>query len=157
MTKGELVSAALSELGIADFEFDITPEEVTSGIRRMDSMLAQWSAKGVVINYPFGDLDASADSGVPSHAEEAVTTNLAVRLASSYGKEPSPMLLTAARMAKTDLFSFSTRPREIRFPQMPHGAGYKRTERAFTTTAENPYVDEVDNDVDLSGGPDGGT
>lgn len=156
-TKGELVSAALNELGIADYEFDISPDELETGVRRLDSMMAQWSAIGAVLNYPFGELDSATDSGIPDVAEEAVITNLAIRLASSYGKQPDPILLGTARTSKTVLLSFSTRPREIRFPQMPRGAGHKNHEWPFTTVEKNPYVDVVDNDVDLSGGPDGGT
>lgn len=157
MTKGELVSAALNEIGISDYEFDIDPEQITAGIRRMDAMLAQWSSRGVVLSYPFGELDGSVDSNVPDTAEEAVITNLAIRLAPSYGKTVSQEVLASAREAKTALFAFSTRPRSIRFPQMPRGAGYKSVERPFTTVGDDPFVDVVDNEVDLSGGPDGGT
>lgn len=157
MTKGELVEAALSELGISSYEFDISPEEITAGIRRMDTLIAQWSSKGLVLNYPFGELDGSTESGIPDVALEAVTTNLAVRLSPSYGKQPSPSLLSAARAAMTAVYSTSTRPREIQFPQMPRGAGHKDREHPFTPVPDSPYLDEVDNDVDLSGGPDGGT
>lgn len=156
-TKGEIVSAALSELGLADYEFDISTEEVASGVRRLDAMMAYWSSKGVILNYLFGESASDSDSGLPSVAEEAVITNLAVRLASSYGKQPSPFVLTTAKSALSTLYAFSTRPRERQLSSMPRGAGYKNTEQPFTDAPEDPYLDTVDNDVDLSGGLDGGT
>ena len=156
-TKSELITAAMTEIGIAEYEFDIAPEEITTGIRRLDAMLAQWSARGAVINYPFGELDGNVDSGIPDIAEEAVVTNLAVRLASSYGKQPDPVLLGRARMALSAVYSLSARPREQQLPSMPRGAGHKMPGEPFTQPPDDPYLDVVDLDVDLTGGPDGGT
>lgn len=153
-TKGELVTAALSELGIADYEFDISPEEVTSGVRRMDAMMAHWSNKGLILSYNVSG-SPDDDSGVPGVAHEAVITNLAIRLAPSYGKQVSMEVASMAKAALTTLLGQSTRPREQQFPVMPKGAGYKSTFNRFTDPPTEQYLEEVDDSVDLSGGPDG--
>ena len=51
-TKGELALAALEEIGIAEYEFDITPEMRQSIIRRMDMMMAEWNIRGITLSYP---------------------------------------------------------------------------------------------------------
>jgi len=138
-TKSELVTASLGELGMADYEFDITPEEITSGVRRMDSMLSQWSLRGVRVPYNFvggpGD-----DSGLPIAFHEAVTLNLAIRLAPSYGKQPSMSVMTVAKQAFDSILSRSALPPEIQFSSMPLGSGYKGTYRQFT----HPIVNHGD-------------
>lgn len=137
-TKGSLVKAALTELGIAEYEFDITPEEVSSGITRMDAMMSQWSLRGVRVPYNFvGGPDD--DSGLPMAFHEAVTLNLAIRLAPSYGKQPAMSVMTVAKQAFDSILSRSALPPEIRFPSMPVGAGYKNTsDRRFTTPTYDP-------------------
>lgn len=157
MTKGELVQAALNEIGIAGREFDISPEDLEDGVRRLDSMMAMWSSKGIIVSYPFSNNSKSSDdSAVPDTAEEAVYTNLALRLAPSYGKQVSMETKVAAKMALNTLMSFSARPQERQLPLMPKGAGYKNTTWPFTDPPEGQYLDEVDQDMDLSGGYDGG-
>lgn len=153
-TKGAFVTAALSELGIADYEFDITPEEVSSGVRRLDAMMAHWSDKGLTLSYNSGG-GPDEDSGVPSIADEAVITNLAIRLAPSYGKQVSPQVMANAKGALNTLLGKSTQPRQQQYQQMPLGAGYKSTFQRFTDPPKEEYLEGVDESVDLSGGPDG--
>jgi hypothetical protein len=131
-TKGDLVRVALSELGIADYEFDITPEEISFGVRKMDWMMSQWSLKGIRAPYNFigGPAD---DSGLPMAFYEAVALNLALRLAPSYGKQPAMSVMTGAKQALDAIMSKSALPPEIQFPSMPIGAGYKSTEQRFSS------------------------
>lgn len=145
MTKRELVQAALNEIGIADYEFDITPEELSSGVRRLNTMLSQWSLKGVRVPYNFVG-GTSDDSGLPATFHEAVIMNLAIRLAPSYGKEPSMGVMAIAKQALSSIYAKSALPQEIRFPSMPIGAGYKSVDTVFT--------DPVDTSVDILNGLD---
>lgn len=151
-TKSELVIAALGELGMADYEFDITPEEITSGVRRMDSMLSQWSLRGVRVPYNFVG-GPSDDSGLPMAFHEAVTLNLAIRLSPSYGKQPAMSVMTVAKQAFDSILSRSALPPEIQFTSMPVGAGYKNTaDRRFTTpiTRGNEDIAGLDDFQDFS-------
>jgi hypothetical protein len=152
-TKGALVTSALSELGLADYEFDISAEELSSGVRRLDSMMAAWSDMGLRLSYSDGGPDD--DSGIPGVAVEAVISNLALRLAPSYGKQVLPEVKVTAKAALNSLFRVSTHPTEMRLGMMPKGAGYKSLEEPFTDVEKQGTLAPVADDVDISGGPDG--
>jgi RNase H-fold protein (predicted Holliday junction resolvase) len=125
-TKGELVHAALEEIGIAAYEFDISPEQVSAGIRRLDSMMAEWSIKGILVEFPISkeqNSDPSDNSNIPDWSWEAVITNLAVRIAPSYGKAVSMETKTSAQKAYRAVCAEYAKPRPSRFPSMPKGAG----------------------------------
>lgn len=153
-TKGDLVRAALNELGMADYEFDITPEELSSGVRRLDGMMAAWSDMNLHLSYDTGG-SSEDSSGIPSVAWEAVISNLACKLAPSYGKQVAPEVRMTAKASLNTLLSTSTVPRQAQFQTMPRGAGYKSVDRRFTAPPEDRYLEPVDDGVDISGGPDG--
>lgn len=138
MTKAELVASALREIGLADYEFDISTEETTSGVSRLNQMMAMWSDKGIRLSYNYAG--ASADeSGLPGIAEEAVFTNLALRLAPSYGKQVDPGVRALAKFALNALMSESTYPRERQLSGLPVGAGYKNIDYRRFTFPETEY------------------
>jgi len=123
-TKADIVSQALSELGLADYEFDITPDEVASGVRRLDQMMSMWADKGIRVPYNAGG-DFGEDANIPASATEAVVTNLALRLASSYGKQVSMQVAANAKASLDSLMRISAWPVERQFRPMPKGAGHK--------------------------------
>jgi hypothetical protein len=130
-TKGQLVTAALSELSLSDDQgFEITPEEKQRALKRMDAMVATWAAKGVRIGYAFpagpDDSDLNTDSGIPDSAAEAVYLNLARRLSPSYGKTLSAETLKNARDGYDTLLWGAAHPIEQQLPHtMPRGSGNK--------------------------------
>jgi len=155
-TKGELASAALEEIGIAEYEYDISPEQKQSAIQRLDSMMAEWGARGIKLSFPISKSINSApgdDSNIPDWAWEAVITNLALKIAPSYGKVVSAESKASAKHSLNTLYSMFAKPTEMQLPSMPKGAGYKTTEFRFTPAPGDPYVEQVNEDVDLSGGP----
>ena len=155
-TKGELVNSALEELGISSYDFDISPEAVQSGLRKLDSMMAEWSIKGIRLSFPISKIQQSSvddDSNIPDWAWEAVITNLAIRMAPSYGKTVQPETKIAAKNAYNTLCSNFAKPREMQMSSMPKGAGYKAIDFPYTPEPKNEYLDDVDEEVDLSGGP----
>jgi len=155
-TKGELASAALEEIGIAEYEFDITPEQKQSAIRRLDMMIARWNIKGIRLSFPIAKIDSSSttdDSYIPDWAWEAAVTNLAVLIAPSYGKAVSQETKVAAKNGYNTLCSVFSRPKEMQLGSMPKGAGYKTTDFRFTSEPKDPYLEQSDEEVDLSGGP----
>lgn len=154
-TNGELVRAALEEIGIADYEFDISPEQISSAIRRLNSMLAGWDARGILLSFPIAkekDAEADADSNIPDWAWEAVITNLAVILGPSYGKIPSNETKVAAKNSLNTVLGRVVRPKEMQFPSMPKGAGYKTTEFRYTPAPQEQYLVPIDEEFDPSGG-----
>ena len=128
-TKGELVHSALNEIGISDYDFDVAPEQTESALRRLDSMIQEWNARGLKLYYPYstsaGGSSLDTDTELPGSAIEAVITNLAIRIAPSYGKIVSPDTKATARHALNTLYISSSEPREMQLPSMPKGAGYK--------------------------------
>ena len=146
-TKRQYVEAALEELGLASYVFDLAADQIESAVRRLDAMMAEWNARGIRIGYPLpsspGSTDIDAAGGTPDSAHEAIVTGLAVRLAPSYGKQVSPQTLAAARAAYNTLLARAAYPPQMQLPSMPAGAGNKGT--TFTPQPDNP----------LAVGPDG--
>jgi hypothetical protein len=129
-SKRQFIEAALEEIGLASYVFDLQPQQVESALRRLDTMMAEWNAKGIRLAYPlpsspeFSDVDA--ESEVPDSANDVIITNLALRLAPSYGKTVMPGTLTAAKSGYNTLLSRATAPIEQQLPgTMPSGAGNK--------------------------------
>jgi hypothetical protein len=158
-TKGQIVKEALTELGIAGYGFDVDPEQLEVGIRRLDSLIARWSANGLRLPYPISSdakgSTADQETNLPDVAIDAVTLNLALSLAPSYGKTPSMETKNNAKEALTTLQNKAAMPRARQLEQMPKGAAYKNYDYPYFPNPERRNVVDVDERVDLSGGPDG--
>lgn len=155
-TKRQLVTQAFEEIGLAAYVFDLNPDQLNSALRRMDAMIAGWSANGVRIKYSLPaspqDSDLDEDSGIPDFAIEAVYLGLAVRLGPSFGKTISPETKQFADMAYNNManqVAFPTIEREL--PRtMPRGSGTKPW-RNFN----NPFVYGPTTDQEFDAGSDG--
>jgi hypothetical protein len=128
LTKLQLVDAAFEELALAGFTFDITAAERATALLRLDSMMATWEARGVSVGYFFGSSTVPTaltnDSDMPAMANEAVYTNLAVRLCATFGKQPPASLLATAKDALLPLLMRAATPEEQLAPGgFPLGAG----------------------------------
>lgn len=146
-SKRQFVSAAFEEIGLAAYAFDLQPQQLESALRRLDAMLASWNALGIRLGYPlpsspeFSDIDA--ESEVPDSANEAIITNLAVKLAPSYGKQVMPETKATARETYNTLISRAVLPMEQQLPgTMPAGAGNKPW-RVYDNPFLRPPVDPV--------------
>jgi len=129
-SKRQFIEAAFEEIGLANYVFDLQPEQLESAMRRLDAMLAEWNANGVRLGYSMPsspqDSDLSEPTFSPDSAWEAVITNLAVRIAPSYGKAVSPDTKMIAKQAYNTLLQRATFPLEQQLPQtMPIGQGNK--------------------------------
>ena len=152
-SKRQFITAALSEIGLADYVFDLQPQDLESGLRRLDSMMAEWNAKGIRLGYPIPgspqNSDINSPSEVPDSANEAIITNLAIRLAPSYGKQVMAETKVAAKGAYNTLLARATIPNEQQLPgSMPAGAGNKPW-RVYDDPFLRPPV------APLDAGPDG--
>lgn len=146
-TKRQFCEAAHAELGLASYAFDMPTEQMQLSMRRLDAMMAEWNGRGLRLGYPMpsspegGDLDAETE--VPDLAWEAVTLNLAIRVAPGFGKQPMPETKVAAKRALNTVFSAFAQPMEMQLPgTMPAGAGNKpwRNEDAFLPGATDPLL-----------------
>jgi hypothetical protein len=130
-TKRDIINQAFDEIGLAGYVFDLQPQQIESALRRLDAMMATWNGKGVRLGYPLptsvGDSDVDQAINVPDVAIEAMTLNLAVRIAPSYGKTVSPDTRSIASTAYKGLLSKSVAPVEMQLDNMsiPAGQGNK--------------------------------
>lgn len=129
-TKRQVVEDAFAELSLSGAVVDLTPEELQTGLGRLDRMLAHWDSRGVRIGYALPDpvLGSGLDdaSGLPDGAVQTVVANLAVRLAAVYGKELSQDTRNTAKQGLDVLLGQAATPRPVDFPAtLPLGAGNK--------------------------------
>lgn len=129
-SKRQFVTAAFDEIGLASYVFDLQPEQLQSALNRLDAMMAEWNGKGIRLGYPlpgspqYSDLDEPSE--VPDSANEAIYTNLAIKIAPSYGKQVMMETKISAKAAYNTLLSRATLPNEMQLPgTMPAGAGNK--------------------------------
>lgn len=157
-TKRQMINEAYGELALQGYEFDLSPEEVQTALRRMDTMVATWEAKGVRIGYAFpsspADSDPDADSGIPDSAVEAVYMNLAVRLAASNGKQLQGATSRTARQAYDTLLWAAAQPIQQQLPStLPRGAGNRiwRSEQSpfFPAPCDSPLAIEQGGDLQI--------
>lgn len=144
-TKRQFIAQAFEEIGLANYAFDIQPEQEMSALRRLDAMMAAWNAKRIRIGYQGSTSadgsDLDQDAGVPDSANEAIYTNLAVRIAGTVGKVPAPQLAATARETYDTLLSIAAAPRERRLDWMPSGAGNKSvTDQHFLYPADDGLI-----------------
>jgi hypothetical protein len=151
-TKRQFIEGAFEEIGMANYVFDLQPEQLQSALRRLDVMMAEWNAKGIRLRYPIPsspqDSDLDQQSDTPDSAWEAIITNLAVRIAPGYGKAVSPDTKTTAKFGLNTLMQRAAFPLEQQLPDtMPIGQGNK------PWRWDNPYVNRPADPVDT--GPEG--
>lgn len=134
----QFVTSAFEEIGLAAYVFDMGPEQLASAAKRWNSMLAEWNAKGVRLGATLysnpDDIDLDTDSNVPDNANEAIITNLAIRIAPMYGKQVMPSTMQTAKRAFDAMLLDFCQPIEMQLTEMPSGAGNKswRWDDAFT-------------------------
>ena len=125
-----MIIEAYTEIGYASYEFDLGPEEMQTGLRRLDAMVAEWNGSGIRIGYPLPDSpqysDIDAPTGVPDSANSAIYTNLGLALAPTVGKAVSADTRNRAHDGYSTLLRKAAMPEEQQLPPtMPRGAGNK--------------------------------
>lgn len=138
-TKRQFIEGAFEEIGLANYTFDLQPEQLQAALRRLDAMMMEWNAQGIRLGYPAPsspqDSDLDEQANVPDSAWEAIITTLAVRIAPGYGKTVSPDTKATAKNAYNILLQRATFPLEKQLPEtMPIGQGNK------PWRWDNPYV-----------------
>lgn len=148
-TKQQFVVQAFEEIGLADYVYNLQPEQLQAGLRRLDAMMATWNGKSIRIGYPLPSSPGSSalddETDVPDIANEAIYTNLAIRVAPIVGKAVATETKVAAREGYKALLAKAAMPNEMQLPgSMPTGAGQKLFDKPFI----DPPVDTIDAGVD---------
>ena len=128
-TKREIVNQAFEEIGFANYNFDLDPEQLQSALRKLDAMMAQWNIRGIRIPYPLSSSpDGSSldqDTEVPDWAVEPMYINLSIRIAPSLGKVLSREAKADAKLSYNTLLRINAGPPEMQITNLPRGAGSK--------------------------------
>jgi len=157
-TKRQYIIQAFEEIGYADYQYDLQPEQLQSALRRLDAMIATWNGRNINIGYPLptspqnSDLDEESD--VPDWASEAIYLNLAIRIAPTVGKTVSQETRMSARNAYNQMVQNVVLKEEMKFPRtLGRGAGNKpwRYDEPFINDQYDGIVTPPKNEVDFNG------
>lgn len=151
-TKRDFVVQALEELGLAEYVFDLQPEQMNSARIKLDAMIATWASRGLKLNYPLTkDSDLDEDTGVPDAANEAIYKNLALTLAPSYGKTVSQDTRIQAKDAYDSLLRTLVNVPSMRLPStLPLGAGNKDWLQVFVAPVKSHNVDSPSTSLEFN-------
>jgi len=145
-TKRQLIQAALTEIGFATYNFDLSADQVEQALWRLDALMGEWNGRGIRLGYPLpaspGDSDATMDSVIPDSAFEAVITNLAIRLAPSFGKQLSNQTLTTACNSLNTLIMRQMVVPKMQVAGLPSGAGNKNIDQPFIPYEESETIEK---------------
>jgi len=157
-SKRQFVTAAFEEIGLASFVYDLTDAELLSACKRLDTMMADWNARGIRISYPIPSTPETTnideETNVPDAANEAIILNLAVKIAPGYGKQVSPDTKVGAKYALNTLMGWiaANNMIEKQLPStLPAGAGNKtwRYGDPFIADPSNPLQTGADGVLDI--------
>lgn len=156
-TKKQLVAQAFEEIGFATYIYDAQPEQLESVLRRLNSMMGTWNAKGIRLGYPITTLPAAADldqdSNLPDSSIEAVYLQLAIRISPSFGKAVPQELKQTAKEAYDAMLIKIAHPIEMQFPQtLPAGQGtkpWRRNNNNFLRRPIDPLLAGQDDKIDF--------
>lgn len=127
-TKQQIIEEAFDAAGLSSYIFNMKPEDYQSALRKLDTMMATWYARGILLPYPQSmdpaDSDLDTDTNLPDWSVEAVYSNLALRISPAFGKTVSLELKMTAIDAFRDLQRKFSKPESMQFPEtLPRGAG----------------------------------
>lgn len=155
-TKRQLIEGAFGELALASYDYDLSPEEMDAGLRRLDTMMATWLGLGIQIGYALAtnpdDSDLDQDSGIPIYAVEAVYMSLATKIAAGKGKALPPSTLKNTKAAY-DALILNVAKSQVQEQQLAAGTPLGQGRKPWRNI--NPYVKTPDTKP-LRYGDDGG-
>lgn len=126
--KRDLIEMAFEECGSAGYEFGRTPEEIAAGLRKLNTLMAEWPFDQLGYVMPTYGAGLPEDlSGIPDSAVQAVALQLALRIAPGMGATLSPESRAALSRSYNLLCSrYSTPARSYIAANTPRGAGHGR-------------------------------
>jgi len=139
-TKRQIITQAFSEIGLASYVYNLTPAELQDAMRRLDTMLALWTSRNIIFDpvYPqpatYGAGDLDDDTNATEDAIEPMFLGLALRIAPSYGKQPSPDTRAVARAGYTTLLGQYVLGTQVSLKGTIKGAGAKEPITPFIDT-----------------------
>lgn len=129
-TKLQIVQMAYEEAGQAGYEFDNSPEELASGLRKLDSLMGEWLNEGIDLHYNFPDAfgqgNLSDPAGIPDSCINGAAAWLGFRIMPGQGKAAGQPTIVALTMAKNAIRQATVRKPTMQFARnTPRGIGNK--------------------------------
>lgn len=157
-TKRQYVEQAFAEIGLAGYLFDITPEELNTALRQLDSMLATWNGRGIRLGWPAPSSPQNSDlddeTNITDMANEAIYCGLAVRIAPTFGKTVGGQTQFFAKQGYDLLLSLAAQPMEKQLPgTMPAGAGnkpWRNNDSPFIRPPADPLLAGPDGPIEFN-------
>lgn len=136
--KSSLVEGGYEYCGLNGIEFERTPEEMTTGLRHLNALMAELAGDGVDLGFDFPTYGAGTleePSGIPDHAVAAVHQLLGQRLAAAIGATLSEDARAALAKSYQGLRSrtASAPPTQDTGRRMPSSGVRHGNRRVFTT------------------------
>jgi hypothetical protein len=121
-TKRDIIEMMREFCGQAGFEFELSPEEVASDLRLLDTMMAEWPWK--LTGYARGNSLPDEPSGLAEEDVPAVFMELALRRAPALGKSMGPEARSSMGRSYTALTArYSTILSQPLAPNTVRGSG----------------------------------
>lgn len=129
-TKLQIVEMAYEEAGQAGYEFDNGPDELASGLRKLDALMGEWLNEGIDLHYnfppAFGQGDLNDPTGIPDNCINGAAAWLGFRIMPGQGKAAGQPTLVALTMAKNAIRKATVRTPTMQFARnTPLGSGNK--------------------------------
>lgn len=124
-SKVELVNMAFEILRISGLTTKASPEELTIGLDQLESMMSEFESRNICSSYNFEEIPSlTSDSNLELKYQNAVQYNLASRLATFFGKEPTQGMMRTAVASLATWSASCGRVNQINYPnRMPRGSG----------------------------------
>jgi len=124
-TGTDLIERGLKAIGVFSVAVPSSPEQITDGLKRLNSMVQVWQSQGikmgiVPLEHPGEELSEPID------ATDAIVDNLAIRMAPDYSKPVSKDLRDNARRGYNDIcteYQEFTIPDKVVSSTLPYGEG----------------------------------
>lgn len=102
-TKIDIINDAYDQMRISGLTVNPTPEDTTIALTRLESMMAQFEARSICVDYNFElDPDPNDLTGLELQHQFMASSNLTLRLAASFGKAvPQELQLMASQSLST--------------------------------------------------------
>ncbi len=157
-SKRQLVEKAYEKIGLASFVYDLSAEQLQSGMAEMDAMIGLWYVEGIRLGNRMsltpqgGNLDD--DSLISPMYSKVVYENLALSLAQNIGREISATLLSSARKGYLTLLARFSQPPIKQLPgTVPAGQGNQRwwgdRYRTFIIAPDDTIADGDDSELEF--------
>lgn len=156
-SKRQIIEAALHEIGLASYIFDMGADQLQAYVRRLDMQMATWAGMGVQVGWPLPGVDPEAsdldtETGLQDTAVEAVTCNLALAIAPSIGRTPMPDTRMRARAAFDVLLIRAVKPIQQQLPAtLPRGQGqrYRQAVQPYFPEPVDPLSDAQAGEIEF--------